>query len=326
MSLFADVERLLERVFERTSARIFRTRLQAVQLERRVERAMELGRTVENGQPVVPDAIRVRITPADLRSAAGETGGAEALATRLADAALAFARRNRYHLNRRPTVHLVADPSLADGQVEIEVSAGARAPRPGIPGLPSPTPPQAAPAPSAVPPTAQAEPTSDIQPAVVALPPSTAASTLAPEEQPPVRSGEPAVAAGAAPAPWVTATGSIRGDGDPTRTMVYRHPAPAPPRAILREVRRDGAERTIEVGAGILELGRAKDCEIVLDDPRASRRHGRLQARRGALVYTDLGSTNGSRVNGIRVDEIALGFGDRLQIGDTVLVVENLPG
>jgi hypothetical protein len=31
-------------------------------------------------------------------------------------------------------------------------------------------------------------------------------------------------------------------------------------------------------------------------------------------------------VNGIRVDEIALGFGDRLQIGDTVLVVENLPG
>jgi pSer/pThr/pTyr-binding forkhead associated (FHA) protein len=134
------------------------------------------------------------------------------------------------------------------------------------------------------------------------------------------------VAAGAAPPPWVTATGSIRGDGDPTRTMVYRHPAPAPPRAILREVRRDGGERTIEVGAGILELGRAKDCEIVLDDPRASRRHGRLQARRGALVYTDLGSTNGSRVNGIRVDEIALGFGDRLQIGDTVLVVENLPG
>ncbi len=46
----------------------------------------------------------------------------------------------------------------------------------------------------------------------------------------------------------------------------------------------------------------------------------------GALVYTDLGSTNGSRVNGIRVDEIALGMGDRVQLGDTVLVVETLPG
>ncbi len=44
------------------------------------------------------------------------------------------------------------------------------------------------------------------------------------------------------------------------------------------------------------------------------------------LVYTDLGSTNGSRVNGIRVDEIALGLGDRVLVGDTVLVVETLPG
>ena len=64
----------------------------------------------------------------------------------------------------------------------------------------------------------------------------------------------------------------------------------------------------------------------MLGDVRVSRHHGRLQARRGALVYADLGSTNGSRVNGIRVDEIVLGEGDRLQVGDTVLVVETLPG
>jgi pSer/pThr/pTyr-binding forkhead associated (FHA) protein len=57
-----------------------------------------------------------------------------------------------------------------------------------------------------------------------------------------------------------------------------------------------------------------------------SRRHGRLQARYGALVYTDLGSTNGTRVNGIRVDEIVLGAGDRILLGDTVVVVETLPG
>jgi pSer/pThr/pTyr-binding forkhead associated (FHA) protein len=43
-------------------------------------------------------------------------------------------------------------------------------------------------------------------------------------------------------------------------------------------------------------------------------------------VYTDLSSTNGSRVNGVRVDEIVLGSGDRIQLGDTVLVVETLPG
>ena len=75
-----------------------------------------------------------------------------------------------------------------------------------------------------------------------------------------------------------------------------------------------------------LTLGRSRDNGLVLGDSRVSRQHGRLQARRGTLVYTDLGSTNGSRVNGIRVDEIALGVGDRLVLGDTILVVETLPG
>ena len=60
-----------------------------------------------------------------------------------------------------------------------------------------------------------------------------------------------------------------------------------------------------------LTIGRGSDNGLVLDDARVSRHHGRLQARRGTLVYTDPGSTNGSRVNGVRVDEIALGPGDR---------------
>jgi hypothetical protein len=118
--------------------------------------------------------------------------------------------------------------------------------------------------------------------------------------------------------------GSIRGDG--TQTLVFRRPAPVAARALLRIWAPDGTERTIEVDGTPLTVGRARDNALVLVDTRVSRRHGRLQARRGTLVYTDLGSTNGSRVNGIRVDEIALGIGDRLLLGDTVLVVETLPG
>lgn len=64
----------------------------------------------------------------------------------------------------------------------------------------------------------------------------------------------------------------------------------------------------------------------MLEDSRVSRHHGRLNARRGTLVYSDLGSTNGSRVNGVRVSEVVLGEGDRIEIGDTVLVVEALAG
>ena len=107
---------------------------------------------------------------------------------------------------------------------------------------------------------------------------------------------------------------------------MFRRPAPSATRAVLRVWSPDGTERTIEVDGTPLVIGRSRDSGLVLADTKVSRQHGRLQARRGTLVYTDLGSTNGSRVNGIRVDEIALGLGDRLLLGDTVLVVELLPG
>ena len=119
------------------------------------------------------------------------------------------------------------------------------------------------------------------------------------------------------------ATG-IRGDG--SQTLVFRRPAPQAAQAILRISARDGRERTIEVGGSPLTIGRSQDNVLVIDDGRVSRHHGRFQSRRGTLVYTDLGSTNGSRVNGVRVDEIVLGEGDRLQVGDVVMVVETLPG
>jgi hypothetical protein len=127
------------------------------------------------------------------------------------------------------------------------------------------------------------------------------------------------------PAPIMEeAHAGVRGDG--TQTLVFRRPAPSATRAVLRVWSPDGSERTIEVDGTPLLIGRSRDSGLVLADTKVSRQHGRLQARRGTLVYTDLGSTNGSRVNGIRVDEIALGLGDRLLVGDTVLVVESLPG
>ena len=56
-------------------------------------------------------------------------------------------------------------------------------------------------------------------------------------------------------------------------------------------------------------------------DERVSRYHGQIVSRQGALVYTDLGSTNGSYVNGARVSEIALGSGDVLQVGNCTVTL-----
>jgi len=278
MVAVADLERLLERVFEHTSARIFRSRVQVVQVERQVERTMEAGRTTRGAITVVPSRFRVRIHPADVGDVAAGEGAPEALAGRLADAALAFARRHDYHVAARPTVKLVADPAMERGRVEVDVMDDAPAPAAPVPAV-------------------------EVSPAVLA--------PLAPLVPADV----------AAPAPAST---GIRGGGD--RTAVFRPPVPEPVRAVLRVTGPVGRERTIEVGGHTVSVGRASDNDLVIPDVRVSRHHGRLQARHGTLVYTDLASTNGSRVNGIRVDEIVLGAGDRLQVGDAVLVVEALPG
>ena len=339
MAAVADLERLLERVFERTTARLFRARVQPVQVERHVERAMERGRTRRGEATLVPSRFRVRLNPVDVDELAARSGGPEALAGRLADSALTFARLHGYHVAARPAVTLVADPSVERGRMEVDAlgaaprspdaapaaplarepapspaSEGAAQPSPGAVATPAPSVALAMgsdPAPEIVPPAGSASQVDGAAPSEAFLP----AVTDAP--------APPAPAARAPMAPAAAATG-IRGDGD--RTLVYRRPAPEPARALLRVTSRAGGERTVEVDGTPLTIGRGPDNALVLADARVSRHHGRLQARRGTLVYTDLGSTNGSRVNGIRVDEIVLGAGDRLQVGDTVLVVEHLPG
>ena len=146
MASFADVERFFERVFERSSATLFRARIQAVQLEHRVERSMERARAHQGSRTVVPARYRVRLNPDDLAALAPDSADAVALASRLADAALAFARAHAYHLPARPVVVLVSDASLARGQVEVDAGpvqpapAAESVPAAGVPaaGVPSP--------------------------------------------------------------------------------------------------------------------------------------------------------------------------------------------
>jgi hypothetical protein len=131
------------------------------------------------------------------------------------------------------------------------------------------------------------------------------------------------------PATDDSAAGSIRGDApapgggaDPNDTVVFSLPQATMPRAFLEVTDPDGRTRAVEIGSGGLTIGRAEDNDLVARDGRVSRHHGRIVGRRGTLIYLDLGSTNGSKVNGERVSEVVLGVGDRLQVGDTTLVLE----
>ncbi len=104
--------------------------------------------------------------------------------------------------------------------------------------------------------------------------------------------------------------------------MVFTTRPPDPTIAVLREVRPGSIDRTVALDGRPITIGRSPDNDVVVADPLVSRHHLRLQARRGALILTDLESLNGSRVNGIAVTEVALGGGDRIQVGNTVLVVD----
>ncbi|HEX4015399.1 MAG TPA: FhaA domain-containing protein, partial [Frankiaceae bacterium] len=68
-------------------------------------------------------------------------------------------------------------------------------------------------------------------------------------------------------------------------------------------------------------IGRGSDVDVQLPDTGVSRRHGELLLQpTGQHVYRDLGSTNGSRVNGRKVHEATMQDGDRIEVGRSVLV------
>ena len=77
--------------------------------------------------------------------------------------------------------------------------------------------------------------------------------------------------------------------------------------------------RTLRLGPEAVTLGRLPECDVVVNDPGASRQHARIQNADGSFVLTDLGSTNGTLVNEEAVRERVLDDGDRITIGETIL-------
>ena len=95
-------------------------------------------------------------------------------------------------------------------------------------------------------------------------------------------------------------------------------PAPrALPRGWFRRRRPSGL---LEGAAGgRLVLGRAPGCQLVFADDTVSRRHAELRLDEGRWMLRDLGSANGTWVNGRRVMEAEVAPGDDLQLGGCAL-------
>ncbi len=87
--------------------------------------------------------------------------------------------------------------------------------------------------------------------------------------------------------------------------------------ATCRLVSNDGRTYPLPIGSTV--IGRGDQANLRLPDVGISRRHARLDFDGAQVVLTDLGSTNGTMVNGQRVSAVALNPGDMIQLGTTTL-------
>jgi hypothetical protein len=118
--------------------------------------------------------------------------------------------------------------------------------------------------------------------------------------------------------------------GDHGHTMVYstsdrlaeplREPDPRRGTAVLRV---GGRTQVLGGDGGI--IGRSRDCEVTIEDPNVSRHHAEVRPSGGSWTVHDLGSTNGVKVNGRRIDPAraqSLKPGDAIELGTARLTFD----
>jgi hypothetical protein len=81
--------------------------------------------------------------------------------------------------------------------------------------------------------------------------------------------------------------------------------------------------KRLVVGPTGATIGRSRQCDVVLSDPNISRQHAEIRPRGGAWVLNDLGSTNGSLLNGRRIEgPEVVKPGDEIEIGTSAIRFE----
>ena len=111
----------------------------------------------------------------------------------------------------------------------------------------------------------------------------------------------------------------------PSSTMIYA-PEPEPEPKPVEEAVLEWNGGALALTDHVTSIGRSSDCSVVLSDPNVSRRHAEIRHIGEGYSLIDLGSTNGTEVNGQRVAETALMNGDVISVGQTKLTFERRLG
>ncbi len=81
----------------------------------------------------------------------------------------------------------------------------------------------------------------------------------------------------------------------------------------------------VRLAGNAVRIGRDSDNELPIREINASRRHAEVFMREGSHYIRDLNSTNGTKLNGVAIEESVLKPGDQIAIGDSVFVFEDRP-
>ncbi len=91
---------------------------------------------------------------------------------------------------------------------------------------------------------------------------------------------------------------------------------------VLAMFKGDGERRSFSVVREMTVIGRREDCDLRIPVGDVSRKHCRLVIEADTIRVEDLGSSNGTYVNGHRVQEAVLGPGDRIQVGPVQFIIQ----
>ena len=146
-------------------------------------------------------------------------------------------------------------------------------------------------------------------------------------EAPPPAPARVSIPAVPAPTPPVATPPAV--DPAPAMTMIYpaagEWPEETPPTTTAPEPPREVVTLTLggrahPITSTRFVIGRSRECDLTVTDGNASRRHAEIVQEGDTYLVADLGSTNGTELNGRRINREELTDGDRITVGGTDLV------
>ncbi len=281
MGVLQEFERRLEGAVEGFFARAFRSGVQPIELAKAAQRYARDHQHVTSDGVVVPNVYRITVGPKDHERL---EGFGAALPRELAEVVVRTASESGWLLRGPAKVRITVDDELKLGRFRLTGRVEAVEP-------------------AAPPRTRHRAPDPARQPPGAVPPPAGGA----PSPQPPTASPQPPTASPQPPA----STGI-------NHTQVVASAHGSGPQLVVRRSQQ-GPGASVPVQGSRLTAGRLERCDLTISDSTVSREHAAFVRRGDRWWVVDLGSTNGTKVNGRRAAEHPLDPGDEVELGDALV-------